>query len=169
MRRVAKKVLIVLCMLVVTTAQLYSSAFAMPMPMPLDTGSSSTSKTHASQAYASQTHTSQAHASHVMHTNENVQTVEESCCELITTEKNNHCTTMSNGATMQNGTTPENSSVHHCDEMANCAQAHCVNPATASLSIYFFYMKAFSTSHIAINYLLIDQHGSSLYRPPIYR
>ncbi|WP_372742363.1 hypothetical protein [Neptunomonas sp.] len=164
MKRVAKKVLIVLCMLVVTTAQLYSSAFAMPM----DTGSSSTFKTHASQAHASQTHTSQAHASqphasHVMHTNENVQTVDESCCELIATEKNNQCTSMTNG------TTPEKSSGHHCDEMANCAQAHCVNPATASLSIYFFYMKAFSASHIAINYLLIDQHGSSLYRPPIFR
>ena len=75
MRVAARKVLLVLCMLAVTTAQLYSHAFAMPMDM----NSSPSSQT----------------SLHIMNFSENVNIAEEGCCEEPTIVViDEHCSSM---------------------------------------------------------------------------
>jgi len=72
MQRMAKKVLIVLCMLVVTTAQFLSHASAMQMdhtyPSPV-----------------------QSTPSHAMHTKHIISNIAQNCCEQSIAEKNAPC------------------------------------------------------------------------------
>lgn len=72
MQRMAKKVLIVLCMLVVTTAQLLSHASAMQMD----------------QTYPSPV---QSTPSHAMHTKGTIGNVAQNCCEQSIAEKDAPC------------------------------------------------------------------------------
>ena len=139
MRAAARKVLLVLCMLVVTTAQLYSHAFAMPMDM----NSSSPP---------------QMHALHIMEFNEGTIAAAESCCEQQTVAvKDKHCSSM------------EESSAHRCAEMSDCAQSHCVSPVGCGVSSYIFHLDTSITTHAYNNHILIDPNSGSLYRPPIFR
>ncbi len=140
MRVVARKVLLVLCMLVVTTAQLYSHAFAMPINM----NSSSSA---------------QMHSLHIMEINEGVSAAAESCGEQQTADalSDKHCSHM------------EKSSAHGCAEMSDCTQSQCVSPIDCGLSNYLFYLKTSVTTQVYNNHLLIDSNGASLYRPPIFR
>lgn len=136
----AKKVILVLCMLVVTITQLYSSAFGMQM----DTNSSSPI---------------QASSSHTLHSFDNaeIDAVAENYYDQLIAENNTHCSTM------------QSSGVQSCDEMTDCAQLQCVSPVDGSLTNYLFDLKSLTSARIAVNGLLLTQNSGSLYRPPITR
>ena len=141
MRVAARKVLLVLCMLAVTIAQLYSHAFAMPMDM-----NSSSSP--------------QIHSLHIMDFSEGVTAAAEDCCEQLTTAvtvSNEHCSSM------------EESSAHSCADMSDCAQSHCVSPVGCGVSNYIFHLGRSITTQAYNNHILIDPNAGSLYRPPIFR
>lgn len=139
MRMVARKVLLVLCMLAVTIAQLYSHAFAMPMDM-----SSSSSP--------------QMYALHKMEFNEAAIVTAESCCEQQTVAvKDEHCSSV------------EESSDYSCANMSDCAQSQCVSPVACCVSNYFFHLDTSITTQTYNNHILIDPNAGSLYRPPIFR
>jgi hypothetical protein len=134
----AKKVILVLCMLVVTTTQLYSSAFGMQM----ETNSSSPA---------------QASSSHAMHYFDNVEidAVAENDHDQLIAENDTHCSAM------------QSNSVQSCDEMTDCAQLQCVSPVDGGLTNYLFDLKSLITARIAVDDLLLTQNRGSLYRPPI--
>ena len=133
-----KKVMLVLCMLVVTTSQLYSSAFGMQM----DTSSSSPA------------HTS---SSHTMHSFGNVEAdaVTERYYDQLLAESNTHCSTM------------QSSDFQNCDEMTDCAQLQCVSSFDGGLTNYLFDLKSLIIARISVNDPLLTQNNRSLYRPPI--
>ena len=138
MRAMAKKVILVLCMLVVTATQLYSSAFGMQM----DTSSSSSAQTS---------------SSHAMHSFGNVEidAVAENYYDQLIAENNTHCSTM------------QSSGDQSCDEMTDCAQLQCVSSIDGGLTNYLFDLKSLIAARIAVNDLLLTQNSGSLYRPPI--
>lgn len=140
MRVAARKVLLVLCMLAVTTAQLYSHAFAMPMDM-----NSSSSP--------------QINSPHIMNLNKGARVSAEDCCGQLTpvAVSDEHCSVM------------EESSAHSCADMSDCAQSQCVSPVGCGVSNYIFHLDTSITTQTYNNHILIDPNSGSLYRPPIFR
>ncbi|WP_293268785.1 hypothetical protein [Neptunomonas sp.] len=126
-------------MLAVTTAQLYSHAFAMPMDM-------------------NSTLSPQINSLHIMNFSEDVNAAEEDCCEKPTiVVMDEHCSTM------------EEPSTHNCADMNDCAQSQCVSPVGCGVSNYIFHLDTSITTQTYNNHILIDPNSGSLYRPPIFR
>ena len=135
----AKKALLMLCMLAVITAQLYSNAFAMPM------GDGSPLSVHKNTSHE------------ILATDYlNLDAVAENYCDQLKAESSAHCFAMQ-------------ASSNSCGDMTDCAQHQCVNPVDCRLSNYLFDVKASVTAQYAINELLLAKKSSPLYCPPISR
>jgi hypothetical protein len=128
----------VLCMLVVTITQLYSSAFAIQIETksPLLT---------------------QTSCSHVIHSFGNLEerAVSDTHHVQLVVENNTSCSTM------------HSSGVHSCVEMTDCTQIQCVGPVDCGPSHYLFNLNSSSAAQLVANDLLLTPSSGSLYRPPI--
>ncbi|SIS65650.1 hypothetical protein SAMN05421760_10312 [Neptunomonas antarctica] len=135
----AKKVILVLCMLVVTITQLYSSAFAIQIetksPLP--------------------TQTSSSHVIHSFGNLEEERAVSDIHHVQLVVENHTSCSTM------------HSSGVHTCVEMTDCTQIQCVGPVDCGPLHYLFNVNSSSTAQIVVNDLLLTPSSGSLYRPPI--
>ncbi|MBQ0783077.1 MAG: hypothetical protein KBT66_02480 [Amphritea sp.] len=163
MQAVVKRIVLVLCMLAVVTAQLFNAAFAMQMN---HNGSVSDQLDFPHAAHggvkAPELKHSPDHLSHSV--DQSLQYISEylgsdtnsSCCDQVLTESMPHCTDME---TNSGG----------CDDHAGCAQSHCVSSVGCGLSQYILDVDPLTSISSIVNTLLLSQSSVSLYRPPIFR
>lgn len=155
MQAVAKRLLLVLCMLAVVTAQLYNAAFAMPMNL--------------SQSVPEQT--SVSHEMH--HVNHALPELVENCCTQPQSHPRSQCSHSNSHSSFFNGSANLDSgspvASHGCDKQGDCAQSHCMSSVGFTASHYIFFVNSSVTTMLATDQLLLSQNSGSLYRPPIYR
>ncbi len=179
MHAVAKKLVLVLSMLAVITAQLFNADFAMPMNhsgsvaateishVSMSVGDEAADHlTHAPEHRSTAAHLAVHPPSHLANHTPNTMLasvgveVGSGCCDQDT-QSMSHC-----------GDSGKSS--HSCDNHADCAQSscaqsHCVSSVGCGLSHYFLDIDASLAVSFSVSHLLLPQNSVSLYRPPIFR
>ncbi len=168
MHTVAKKLVLVLSMLAVITAQLFNAAFAMQMSQ---SGSAPESVmahaahdvAHVPKQRSTDTRLNTIHLSHLTQHTLSASVgadVGSGCCDQ-SSQSMSHCD-------------DSVESRHHCDNHADCAQSscaqsHCVSSVGCGLSHYILDIEPSLTVSFSVSHLLLPQNSLSLYRPPIFR